>query len=89
MRRHRCNKRFCLLFKDRNDVVTHKCVDLVVVGEWYESHLIMLPRNEVAGCLSDLRVAVDIAKVRGDIKVFLCVADSMHLIQLRTPGLRE
>ena len=28
-------------------------------------------RNEIAECLSELRVAVDIAKVRGDIKVFL------------------
>ena len=38
---------------------------LVVVGESHESLQKMLARNEVAGCLSDLRVAVDIAKVRG------------------------
>ena len=47
---------------DRKDVVTQECVVLVVVGEWHES-------------LQKLRVAVDIAKVRGAIKVFLCVAD--------------
>ena len=52
MRRHRCSKKLCLLFKDRNDVVTHKYVVLAVVGEWHESLQIMLPRNEVAGCLS-------------------------------------
>ena len=45
---------------------------LVAVGEMHESLQIMLPRNEVAGCLSVLCVAVDIAKVRGDMKVFLC-----------------
>ena len=63
---------------------------LVVVGERHESLQKMLPRNEVAGCLSELRVAVDIAKVRGGIKVFLCVADYMHLIhiQLGTLGLK-
>ena len=52
MRLHRCNKRLCLLLKDRDDVVTHKCVVLVVVGEGHESLRIMLPRNAVAGCLS-------------------------------------
>ena len=64
---------------------------LVVVGEKHESLQKMLPRDEVAGCLSELRIAVDIAKVGGDIKVFLCVADSMNLIhiQLGTLGLRE
>ena len=61
----------CLLVKDGNHVVTHECVVLVVVGEKHESHQKMLPRNEVAGCLSELSVVVDIAKVRGDIKVFL------------------
>ena len=30
-----------------------------------------LPRIEVAECLSKLRVVVDIAKVRGNIKIFL------------------
>ena len=54
MRRHRCSKKSCLLFKDRNDVVTHKCVVLVAVGEWHESLQIMLPRNEVGGCLSGI-----------------------------------
>ena len=44
---------------------------LVVVGERHESLQKILPRNKVAGCLSELRVAVDIAKVRGDIKVLL------------------
>ena len=64
---------------------------LVVLGERHESPQKLLPRNEVAGCLSDLRVAVDIAKVRGDIKVFLLVVDYMHLIhvQLGKLGLRE
>ena len=56
---------------------------LVVVGERHESLQKMLPRNEVAGCLSKLRVAVDIAKVRGDIKVFLCVADYVNLIHVQ------
>ena len=54
MCRHKCTKRLCLLFKDRNDVVTHKCVVLIVVGEWHESLQIMLPRNEVARCLSGI-----------------------------------
>ena len=73
-----------------NDVVIHKCVVLVAVGERHESLLRRFPRNEVAGCLSELCVAVNIAKVRGDINVFLLVADYMHLIhvQLRTLGLR-
>ena len=30
----------------------------------------MLPRDEVAGCLSEFCVAVDIAKVGGDLKFF-------------------
>ena len=79
------------LVKDRNDVVTHECVVLVVIREKHERLQKMLPRDEVAGCLSVLRVAVDIAKVGGDIKVFLCVADPMHLIhiQLGTLGLRK
>ena len=38
--------------KDRNYLVTHKYVIMVVVGERYESLQIMLPRKEVAGCLS-------------------------------------
>ena len=42
----------CVLIKDRNDVATHKCVALLVVGERHESLQKMLPRNEVAGCLS-------------------------------------
>ena len=45
-------QKLCLLVKDRNDVVTHKCVFLVVVGERHESLQKMLPRNEVAGCLN-------------------------------------
>ena len=49
---------------------------LVAVRARHESLQIMLARNEVAGCLSDLRVAVDMAKVRGDMKVFLCVASN-------------
>ena len=64
---------------------------MVAVREGYESLQIMLPRNEVARCLSEiLCVAVDIAKVRGDMKMFLCAADSMQLIyvQLGTLGLR-
>ena len=44
----------CLLVKDRNDVVTYKCVVLVAVGERHENVLIMLPRNELAGCLSKI-----------------------------------
>ena len=60
---------------------------------WYKqiSGLLFKDRNYVVGCLSELCVAVDITKVRGDIKVFLCVADSMHLIdvQLGTLGLKE
>ena len=44
---------------------------LVAVGERHEGLQTRLPRNEVAGCLIELRVAVDIAKVRGDIKAFL------------------
>ena len=64
-----------MLVKDRNDVVTYECVVLVVVGEKRECLQKMLLRDEVAGCLSDLRVAVDIAKVGRDLKVFLCVAD--------------
>ena len=59
-----------MLVKDRNGVVTHECVVLVVVGEKHESLQKMLPRNEVAGCLSVLRVTVDIAKVGGDLKGF-------------------
>ena len=39
----------CLLFRDRNDVVTHKYVVLVTVGERHES---LQKRNEVAECLS-------------------------------------
>ena len=43
---------------------------LVVVGEKRECLQKMLPRDEVAGCLCEfLRVAVDIAKVGGDLKV--------------------
>ena len=75
-----------------NDVVTHKCVVLVAVGERHESLQIMLPRNELANPVwAELRVAIDIAKVRGEMKVFLCVADYMHLIhvQLGNLGLRE
>ena len=52
MRRCRRSKKSCLLFKDRNDVVAHKCVVLVAVGERHESLQKMLSRNEVAGCLS-------------------------------------
>ena len=64
---------------------------LVVAGERHESLQIILPRNEVAGCLSVIARRVGIAKVRCDIKVFLYVADSMHLIhvQLGTLGQRE
>ena len=38
----------------------------------------------------ELHVAVDIEMVRGNMKVFLCVVDYMHLIhvQLGTLGLR-
>ena len=63
---------------------------MVAVGDRDEGIQIMLPRNEVDWCLSNLRVAVDIAKVRGDMKVFMCVSDYMHLIavQLGTLGLR-
>ena len=49
-----CSKKSCLLFKDRNDVVAHKCVVLVAVGEWHESLQIMLPWNELLGCLSGI-----------------------------------
>ena len=42
-----------IVVKDRNDVVTHKCVVLVVVGERHESLQKMLPMNEVGGCLSE------------------------------------
>ena len=35
----------------------------------------MLPRDEVAGCLGELCVAVDIANFGGDIKLFLYEAD--------------
>ena len=61
---------------------------LVAVGERHESLQIMLPRNE--DVCEKLRVAVDVAKVRGDMKVFLCVADYMHLIhvQMGTLSLR-
>ena len=68
--RHCRHSKSRLLFKDRNGVVTHKCV-VLVVGERHEGLQTRLPRNEVAGCLIELRVAVDIAKVRGDIKVSL------------------
>ena len=44
----------CSLFKDRNDVVTYKCVVLVAVGERHESLQKRLLRNEVAGCLSGI-----------------------------------
>ena len=37
-----------------NDVVTHKCVVLVAVGEMHEGLQKRLPRNEVAGCLSGI-----------------------------------
>ena len=50
---HRCSKGR-LLVKDRNDVVTHECVVLVIVTERHESLLKMLPRDEVAGCLSEI-----------------------------------
>ena len=42
----------CLLVKGRNDVVAHGCVILVVSGEKRECLQKMLPRDEVAGCLS-------------------------------------
>ena len=51
MRHYRPKQKSCLLFKDRNEVVTYKCVVLVALGERHESLQIMLPRNEVAGCL--------------------------------------
>ena len=50
IRHCRCSKSR-LLFKDRNGVVAHKCM-VLVVGERHESLQRMLPRNEVAGCLS-------------------------------------
>ena len=43
-----------LLVMDRNNVVTYNCVVLVVVGERHESLQKMLPRNEVAGYLSEI-----------------------------------
>ena len=52
--RHNRQQKSCLLFKDRNDVVIHKCVVLVFVGERHESLQKWLPRNEVAGCLSGI-----------------------------------
>ena len=60
-----------LLNKDRNDVVSHKRGP-IAVGERRMMISHRVRRNEIAECLSEfLRVAVDIAKVRGDIKVFL------------------
>ena len=44
----------CLLVKDRNDVVAHGCVVLVIWGEKRECLQKMLPRDEVAGCLSEI-----------------------------------
>ena len=42
----------CLLVKDRNDVVAHGCVVLVVWGEKRECLQKRLYRDEVARCLS-------------------------------------
>ena len=50
---------------------SHKCVVLVAVGERHDDFQKRLSRIEVAECLSELRVAVDIAKIRDYIKVFL------------------
>ena len=59
-----------LLNKDRNDVVSHKRSPIAVIERGMMiSHRVS--RNEIAECLSELHVAEDIAKVRGDIKVFL------------------
>ncbi len=43
---------FCLLVEDRNVVVNQESVVLVVWGEKRECLQKMLPRDEVAGCLS-------------------------------------
>ena len=55
-----------MLVKDRNVVIVYECMVLVVWGEKCECLQKMLPRDEVAGCLSVLCIAVDIAKVRGE-----------------------
>ena len=80
-----------LLIKDRNGVVSPKCEALVAIGERPEGPQKRLSRNEVAECLSELLVAVDIAKVRGNIKVYQLVAELLHLIyvQLKTLCLRR
>ena len=54
MRRYRHSKNRVCCFMDRNDVVTHKCVVLVAVGERHESLQKGLLRNEVVGCLSEI-----------------------------------
>ena len=54
----------CLLVKDRNDVVAHECVVLVVWGGKRECLQKMLPRDEVA----KFCIAVDIAKVGDDLE---------------------
>ena len=43
-----------MLVKDRNDVVVHECVVLVVWGEKREFLQKMLSRDEVAGCRSGI-----------------------------------
>ena len=78
----------CLLVEDRNVVVVHENVVLVVWGEKCECLQKMLPREKIVGYRS---VAVDIAKVEGDLELFLCEADWIHLIyiQLGTLGLTD
>ena len=43
-----------VVLKDRNVVVVHECVVLVVWGEKRECLQKMLPRDEVARCLSGI-----------------------------------
>ena len=80
----------CLLVKDRNDVVTHECVILVVVGEKHVSRKCYQGMKWL-DVRAEFCVTVDIAKVEGDLKLFLCAVDGIHLIhnQLGTLGLRE
>ena len=60
-------QKLCSLVEDRNVVIVHECVVLVVWGVKRECLQKMLPRDEVAGCLCE----IDIAKVEGDLKLFL------------------
>ena len=53
---HYSHSKVMLLIKDRNDVVSPKCVVLVVVGERHKGLQKRLSRNEVAECLNQTKI---------------------------------